>query len=165
MTDKRFTLEELSGISELQGRTIRFYISEGLLPGATYQGCAKAYTQVHVDRLLQIQQHRALGMTLDKIREELLKQGVAPPWKPPVPRPPKGPWPIWPRPPKKPGPIWPRPPVPPAPPYKWEEYPLQPGVRVSLWAGFPQDYKDRIVHALEKASESVTDVDREEEWK
>lgn len=59
------TLEELAEQTELPVRTIRYYITEGLLPGPEGRGKAAAYSEEHILRLRLIrllsQQHMPLA--------------------------------------------------------------------------------------------------------
>ncbi len=45
------TIDELAMRADVPVRTIRFYIAEGLLPGASTRGKGASYTQEHLDRL------------------------------------------------------------------------------------------------------------------
>lgn len=45
------TIDELAARADVPIRTVRFYIAEGLLPGASTRGKGASYTQEHLDRL------------------------------------------------------------------------------------------------------------------
>jgi DNA-binding transcriptional MerR regulator len=45
------TVDELAANAGVPVRTVRFYIAEGLLPGASARGKGASYTQEHLDRL------------------------------------------------------------------------------------------------------------------
>lgn len=45
------TIDDLAARAEVPIRTVRFYIAEGLLPGASSRGKGASYTQEHLDRL------------------------------------------------------------------------------------------------------------------
>lgn len=45
------TIDDLAAYADVPVRTIRFYIAEGLLPGASTRGKGASYTQEHLERL------------------------------------------------------------------------------------------------------------------
>jgi DNA-binding transcriptional MerR regulator len=61
------TLAELSEESGIPARTIRFYISRGLLQGPVKAGRGAAYTPGHLARLKEVQALQADGRTLAEI--------------------------------------------------------------------------------------------------
>lgn len=76
MGDKTFTLAELTVASGIPARTIRYYISEGLLPGAGPGG----YGRQHLDSLTRILNLRKESdCTLDEIRGVFRGEGRIPP--------------------------------------------------------------------------------------
>jgi DNA-binding transcriptional MerR regulator len=72
----RFGLEELGKRSGLPPRTIRYYISEGLVPAPVRRGPASYYREDHLNRLLLIRKYQAEGLPLDLIRRRLSRLGV-----------------------------------------------------------------------------------------
>ena len=75
------TLAELSEASDIPARTIRFYISRGLLAGPTKAGRAAAYTDEHLARLNEIKKLQAGGRMLAEIaRGDEPVLGAATPW-------------------------------------------------------------------------------------
>lgn len=72
----RFGLEELGKVSGLPPRTIRYYISEGLVPAPVKRGPASYYREDHLNRLLLIRKYQAEGLPLDLIRRRLARLGV-----------------------------------------------------------------------------------------
>jgi DNA-binding transcriptional MerR regulator len=62
------SLAELSAQTGVSGRTIRLYISQGLLPGPIRAGRNAAYTEHHVALLEQIRELQEQGMTLTQAR-------------------------------------------------------------------------------------------------
>ena len=62
------TLVELAEKSAMPGRTIRFYISRGLLPRPLQAGRGASYGQAHLQRLRQIAKLQAKGLTLQEVR-------------------------------------------------------------------------------------------------
>ena len=74
-------LESKSGIS---ARTIRYYISRGLIPGPVTMGRKAHYTELHLQALQRIEQMRAEGKSLDQILKIVQLGGS---WKSAVPDP------------------------------------------------------------------------------
>jgi len=72
----RFGLDELGRRSGLPPRTIRYYISEGLVPAPVRRGPASYYREDHLNRLLLIRKYQAEGLPLDLIRRRLSRLGV-----------------------------------------------------------------------------------------
>lgn len=66
-----WTLAELAARAELPGRTIRYYIARGLVPGPSKAGRGAAYGPVHLERLRQIRDWQARGLTLTEIARRL----------------------------------------------------------------------------------------------
>ncbi|HNT37185.1 MAG TPA: MerR family transcriptional regulator [bacterium] len=64
-------LGELSERSGIPARTIRLYVSKGLLPGPTRPGPGATYTREHLQLLDRIRQLQRQGMTLVEIRGRL----------------------------------------------------------------------------------------------
>lgn len=72
MNAKNFTVGQLARITETKAVTIRYYEQLGLLPSASRNASGyRQYTQVERDRLLFIRRSRALGFSLDDIRQLL----------------------------------------------------------------------------------------------
>ena len=61
------TLAELAEAAGLPARTIRFYISRGVLDGPTKAGRDAAYTAEHLARLNWIKERQSEGRTLSEI--------------------------------------------------------------------------------------------------
>ena len=66
MNDER-TLAELAEASGTPARTIRFYISRGLLDGPAKAGRGAVYTGAHLERLEKIKTLQAQGRHLSEI--------------------------------------------------------------------------------------------------
>ncbi len=64
-------LSELAVRSETPARTIRLYISLGLLPGPLRPGRNAAYSPEHLERLARIRTLQHSGLTLSQVREAL----------------------------------------------------------------------------------------------
>ena len=65
------TLAELAEQSGVPGRTIRFYIARGLLPGPGKAGRGATYGRAHGERLREIGRLQAQGLTLLEITQRL----------------------------------------------------------------------------------------------
>ena len=75
-----FDLNELSDRAGVTPRTVRYYISQGLLPAPDAQGPSTRYGQGHLDRLLLIRQLQREHLPLAEIRahlEELRDEDVS----------------------------------------------------------------------------------------
>jgi DNA-binding transcriptional MerR regulator len=66
-----YTIDELSEIVGIPIRTIRFYVSEGLLPGPGARGKAATYSEEHLLRLRLIRRLVEERVPLAEIRERL----------------------------------------------------------------------------------------------
>jgi DNA-binding transcriptional MerR regulator len=66
-----YTLAELSELTGIPRRTIRFYTTEGLLPRPLTRGRYASYTQAHLDRLLLIDTLKRSYLPLAAIKEQL----------------------------------------------------------------------------------------------
>jgi len=74
---KLIELAERSGVAP---RTIRLYITRGLLPGPRRRGRAAAYGAEHLERLQEIRRLQQQGQTLHEISRLVAQgQGVCPP--------------------------------------------------------------------------------------
>ena len=68
---ENLTIEELAERSGVSVRTIRFYITEGLLPSPHTRGRNAAYTEEALDRLILIQRLKDAHLPLKEIRDQL----------------------------------------------------------------------------------------------
>ncbi|WP_406043124.1 MerR family transcriptional regulator [Succinimonas sp.] len=69
--EKHFTLEELSALTSLSRRTIRFYMQIGIVPRPEGANRGAYYLVSHLDRLLEIRKWQNAGISLNRIRELL----------------------------------------------------------------------------------------------
>jgi DNA-binding transcriptional MerR regulator len=83
-TSKKFTLEEISTLTELTRRTVRYYIQSGLLDRPQGVGKGAYYTQHHIEQLLLIRKWQLAGLSLERIGEVLKQTSEGP--LPPTPR-------------------------------------------------------------------------------
>jgi hypothetical protein len=67
--DTTFTLDQISALTDLPLRTIRYYIQLGLVD--RHEGDRKhaRYTQKHLDQLLQVRAMADQGMPLERIKQ------------------------------------------------------------------------------------------------
>ena len=79
--DTTFTLDQLSALTDLPLRTIRYYIQLGLVD--RHEGDRKhaRYTQKHLDQVLQVRAMADQGTPLDRIKQ--LINGITTPPAPP----------------------------------------------------------------------------------
>ena len=80
--DTTFTLDQLSALTDLSLRTIRYYIQLGLVD--RHEGDRKhaRYTQKHIDQVLQVRGMADQGVPLERIKQ--LIHGIDP--TPPAPK-------------------------------------------------------------------------------
>lgn len=79
-----FALQELCVLADLAIRTVRYYISIGLVDKPQGETRAARYTAAHLEQLLLIKRWTAQGLSLDRIRE--LLSGAVEDTTPPRPR-------------------------------------------------------------------------------
>jgi DNA-binding transcriptional MerR regulator len=65
--DEEFSLEALAALSRVSERTIRYYITRGLLAGPVRGGRGAFYTAEHLKRLHEIREQQQRGLTLTAI--------------------------------------------------------------------------------------------------
>jgi DNA-binding transcriptional MerR regulator len=77
---KTFTLDELSALTGISRRNIRYYIDQKKMVDQA-EGTARGahYTQKHLSQLLQIRQWQQEGYSLERIRELLQEGAEGPP--------------------------------------------------------------------------------------
>lgn len=66
-----FALQELCVLADMTIRTVRYYISIGLVDKPQGETRAARYTSAHLEQLLLIKRWTAQGLSLDRIRELL----------------------------------------------------------------------------------------------
>lgn len=77
----KLSLQQLSERADVPGRTVRFYIQKGLLPGPQGERRGAYYTEAHLAELLRIRQWQEAGLSLDAIAG-LLQARSEPPVEP-----------------------------------------------------------------------------------
>jgi DNA-binding transcriptional MerR regulator len=63
----KLSLQQLCEQANVPGRTVRFYIQKGLLPGPQGEKRGAYYTESHLAELLRIRQWQETGLSLDAI--------------------------------------------------------------------------------------------------
>jgi DNA-binding transcriptional MerR regulator len=120
-----YSLQELAQLTGIPGRTIRFYIAEGLLEGPLTQGSRASYSDQHLSKLRTIRDLQARGLSLRSIRSQLMlaQPGATEADDPVKARLPQS--------------------------LTWDEYPVGEGVRVQIRSGhFAPHDKRRLLQAL-----------------
>lgn len=82
--NKTFSIEELSDLTSLPIRTIRYYIQHGLVAKPEGEKRGSHYLYKHLNQLLEIQKWQKAGLSLERIKEILTEPdgaGVLPPEK------------------------------------------------------------------------------------
>lgn len=74
----KLSLTQLSERAAVPGRTIRFYIQKGLLPGPEGEKRGAYYTDAHLADLLRVKEWRDAGLSLDAIAGLLQAKSEAP---------------------------------------------------------------------------------------
>lgn len=74
----KLTLQQLADQADVPGRTIRFYIQKGLIPGPEGETRGAYYTETHLAELLRIRQWQDAGLSLDAIGGLLQAKSEAP---------------------------------------------------------------------------------------
>src|SRR5437667_8617901 len=70
-TTNALTFAELAARAGVPGRTIRFYIAKGLLPGPVKAGRGATYGREHLETLRSIKESQAKGLTLSEVARRL----------------------------------------------------------------------------------------------
>ncbi|TQV61636.1 MAG: MerR family transcriptional regulator [Halothiobacillaceae bacterium] len=80
-TERHYSIDELSALTELSRRTVRYYVQQGLVDRPIGEKRAAYYTATHLDQLLTIRKWQQAGLSLDRISEILAESdaGVLPP--------------------------------------------------------------------------------------
>lgn len=74
---KHFSLRELAEETRVPERTIRYYISRGIVPPPIKRGPKAAYGEEHVKTILRIKTLQSQGMTLSEIAREVALESVS----------------------------------------------------------------------------------------
>ncbi len=87
---KKFTIDEICALVEMNKRTVRYYIQKGLVDRPEGIGKGAFYSHTHLEQLLAIRKWKAAGLSLDRIQDILAgeKEGATSdqPVPPPLPK-------------------------------------------------------------------------------
>jgi len=70
-TAKKFTINEICTLVEMNKRTVRYYIQKGLVDGPEGIGKGAFYSHTHLEQLLTIRKWKAFGLSLERIQNIL----------------------------------------------------------------------------------------------
>ncbi len=68
---RKFTIDEICALVEMNKRTARYYIQKGLADRPEGLGKGAYYSHVHLEQLLAIRKWKAAGLSLERIRDIL----------------------------------------------------------------------------------------------
>jgi DNA-binding transcriptional MerR regulator len=87
---RKFTIDEICALIEMNKRTVRYYIQKGLVDRPEGVGKGAFYSHTHLEQLLAIRKWKAAGLSLDRIQDILVgeKEGATDdqPVPPPLPK-------------------------------------------------------------------------------
>ena len=72
------TLEQLSTLTDIPARTVRYYIQQGLVDRPTGSRKTARYSETHVEQLLTIKKWQSAGLSLDAIQRILKGEAAEP---------------------------------------------------------------------------------------
>lgn len=76
MNTQTYTLDELCQLADINLRTARYYIQQGLVPKPEGKNRGARYTTLHLERLLEIKKWQAAGLSLERIAEIVEQPGA-----------------------------------------------------------------------------------------
>ncbi|MBF0231993.1 MAG: MerR family transcriptional regulator [Desulfamplus sp.] len=68
---KKFTIDEICALVEMNKRTVRYYIQKGLVDRPEGIGKGAFYSHNHLEQLLAIRKWKAAGLSLERIQDIL----------------------------------------------------------------------------------------------
>ena len=71
MKTKKFTIDEICALVEMNKRTVRYYIQKGLVDRPEGIGKGAFYSHAHLEQLLAIRKWKAAGLSLERIQDIL----------------------------------------------------------------------------------------------
>ena len=66
--DRKFTIDEICALVEMNKRTVRYYIQKGLVDRPEGIGKGAFYSHSHLEQLLAIRKWKAAGLSLERIQ-------------------------------------------------------------------------------------------------
>ena len=86
---KKFTIDDICALVEMNRRTVRYYIQKGLVDRPEGVGKGASYSHAHLEQLLAIRKWKTAGLSLDRIQDILAGEkegGNHRPVPPPLPQ-------------------------------------------------------------------------------
>ena len=68
-TQKRFTLSELTALTDISGRNIRYYIQKGIIDKPDGVNKGAYYTEKHLRQLSTVKKYKESGVSLERIAQ------------------------------------------------------------------------------------------------
>ena len=84
---KKFTIDEICALVEMNERTVRYYIQKGLVDRPEGIGKGAFYSHSHLEQLLAIRKWKAAGLSLERIQDILDSEKVGGAGEQPLPPP------------------------------------------------------------------------------
>lgn len=79
---ERFSIDELSSLTGVTPRTVRYYIAQGLLTRPEGEKRGAYYQRRHLEQLLLVRRWTDAGLSLDRVRELIAGAPEDPPLRP-----------------------------------------------------------------------------------
>ena len=74
-TEKHYTMKELSALTDMTARNIRFYIQQGIVDKPHGLNRGAYYTERHLRQLLTVKKYKEAGVSLERIAQILHEEG------------------------------------------------------------------------------------------
>jgi DNA-binding transcriptional MerR regulator len=74
-----YNIDELAALAGVTRRTVRYYVTRGLVPAPTGLGRGRHYTAAHLARLVEIRERQEAGEPLSEIEARLAGRAPEPP--------------------------------------------------------------------------------------
>ena len=72
--DDRYTIDDLTRMTGVPRRAVRYYVHRGLVPPPTGRGRGRHYGDEHLAGIQRVQDLKRAGKTLDDVRDAMLQQ-------------------------------------------------------------------------------------------
>lgn len=77
-TEKRYSIKELSALTDFTARNIRFYIQQGIVDKPLGANKGAYYTESHLRQLLTVKKYKEAGVSLERIAQIVHEEESAP---------------------------------------------------------------------------------------